>query len=330
MIDARIASVARRQRGVVSIRQLLACGLSRRAVGARVQAARLFPVLRGVYALAPHLDDRGLRYAAVLHAGGDDLDGTVVLSHWSAAAALDLIAGVPPRHHVTIVGVNGRRASGVVLHRARRLDDSDVHRSGGIPTTTAPRTVLDIAAIPSTSVDQLQRLLREGQYRRLIPLDGLLDVVARHPRHPGRRKLRLLDPRLTARQGTESPLEDEVAALLEGLPLPPAIRQLPLTGATGRRCRADFAWPDARLVVEADGRDGHGGSAAFEADRERDADLAAAGWLVLRLTTAQLRSSRAATADRIVATHRLRATGRAPAVTAATADPAPTRTPAET
>ncbi len=102
MIEARIAASPRRQRGVVSIRQLLACGLSRRAVGARVQAARLLPVLRGVYALAPHLDDRGLRYAAVLHAGGDDLDGSVVLSHWSAAAALDLTtAGVPPRHHVT-------------------------------------------------------------------------------------------------------------------------------------------------------------------------------------------------------------------------------------
>jgi very-short-patch-repair endonuclease len=51
----------------------------------------------------------------------------------------------------------------------------------------------------------------------------------------------------------------------------------------------DFAWAAERLIVETDGWAAHGHRAGFERDRERDAELAAAGWLVLRFTWRQLR-----------------------------------------
>ncbi|WP_320672259.1 hypothetical protein [Patulibacter defluvii] len=304
MREDQLVATVRRQRGAISIRQLIAGGVSRRAVQGRVAARRLFPVLRGVYACGPHLDPWGWRYAAVLHAGGDALDGRVVLSHWSAAVALGLCGRAPATPHVSAVGRGGRRTSAVAVHRIRELPRADLDWREGLPLTSAARAILDVAALPSTNLDDLQRLLREGQYQRLLPADGLAAVLDRHPHHAGRRRLRQLDPELWgARSGRESPLEDELAALLAGLPLPPPERQLPVTGASGRRYRADVAWPAARLLVEADGRGGHGGSAAFEGDRDRDGDLLAAGWTTLRVTRVQLRRSPATVAHRIVATH---------------------------
>ncbi len=43
------------------------------------------------------------------------------------------------------------------------------------------------------------------------------------------------------------------------------------------------------LVVEVDGYPFHGGRAAFESDRARDATLVAAGYRVVRFTAVQLR-----------------------------------------
>ncbi len=50
----------------------------------------------------------------------------------------------------------------------------------------------------------------------------------------------------------------------------------------------DFLWRDAGLVVEVDGFAFHSGRARFEGDRRRDADLAARGVTVIRVTWRQL------------------------------------------
>jgi very-short-patch-repair endonuclease len=50
----------------------------------------------------------------------------------------------------------------------------------------------------------------------------------------------------------------------------------------------DMLWPALRLIVELDGRRFHEHPRAFERDRERDADLAAAGFTVLRVTWQRL------------------------------------------
>ncbi|HEX9708621.1 MAG TPA: DUF559 domain-containing protein [Candidatus Thermoplasmatota archaeon] len=50
----------------------------------------------------------------------------------------------------------------------------------------------------------------------------------------------------------------------------------------------DFLWRERRLAVEIDGYAHHGGRAAFERDRRRDAALIAAGFRVVRFTWRQL------------------------------------------
>ena len=64
-----------------------------------------------------------------------------------------------------------------------------------------------------------------------------------------------------------------------GLPVPRANVQV------GRH-EVDFLWPEQRLVVEVDGFGFHSSRAAFE--RDRDADLTAGGYRVIRVTRRQI------------------------------------------
>jgi len=50
----------------------------------------------------------------------------------------------------------------------------------------------------------------------------------------------------------------------------------------------DFLWRDEGLVVEVDGFQFHSTRAAFERDRQRDAELQGAGLRVLRVTWRQV------------------------------------------
>jgi very-short-patch-repair endonuclease len=52
--------------------------------------------------------------------------------------------------------------------------------------------------------------------------------------------------------------------------------------------RSTSCWRAERLIVEVDGYAFHGGRAAFERDRRRDAELQAEGLRVMRVTWRQL------------------------------------------
>jgi very-short-patch-repair endonuclease len=62
----------------------------------------------------------------------------------------------------------------------------------------------------------------------------------------------------------------------------------------------DFLWPDRALAVEIDGFAFHADRIAFEADRRRDAELAARGTQVLRFTWRQITEEPEATLVRLV------------------------------
>lgn len=63
----------------------------------------------------------------------------------------------------------------------------------------------------------------------------------------------------------------------------------------------DLLFPAARLVVEADGFRYHGTRTAFERDRARDADLARAGYRVLRFSDRQIQRESATVVSTIAA-----------------------------
>jgi very-short-patch-repair endonuclease len=58
----------------------------------------------------------------------------------------------------------------------------------------------------------------------------------------------------------------------------------------------DACWPDQKIVIEVDGWRGHRTPAQLHADHQRDLELRAAGYIVLRYTERQLLDTPAAVA----------------------------------
>ena len=136
-----IWTVAERQHGVVTRRQLLELGLSAKAIKHRIANGRLYPVWRGVYVVGrPQLTLYGRWMAAVLTCGPE-----AALSHESAAALWEIL----PRWHRLEVSVpHGARRSrpGIVIHRRSALGACEVTRRRAIPVTNPISTLVDIAS----------------------------------------------------------------------------------------------------------------------------------------------------------------------------------------
>ena len=223
--------------------------------------------------------------AAVL-AGGPG----AVLSHRSAAA----LWGLMPQGSGPIdVTVPRRRRSreGIRLHESRVPPD-EITEVDGIPVTTVPRTLFDIAAV--VRLRQLERALNEADARRLSDQLTLDDLLTRYPRRAGTRNVRVaLHGRRAGATMTKSNLEEQFLELVEaeGLPRPEVNALITLPSRTPE---VDCLWRAQRLVVELDSRTYHQTVAAFEEDRERDRALHAAGWRVIRVTARHLTDGRQA------------------------------------
>ncbi len=74
---------------------------------------------------------------------------------------------------------------------------------------------------------------------------------------------------------------------------------MPLVNVRRHGYELDFLWPDAGVAVEIDGFAFHGDREAFERDRHRDAQLLAAGVVVMRVTWRQLNAEGPATIVRV-------------------------------
>lgn len=59
-------------------------------------------------------------------------------------------------------------------------------------------------------------------------------------------------------------------------------------GASGRRYRVDFWWPDQRVIGEADGMSKYAGIDDVRQEKLREDDLRRAGWTIVRWTYQEL------------------------------------------
>ena len=164
----------------------------------------------------------------------------------------------------------------------------------GLPVTTPVRSVLDASLELST--DELGKTIDSLRRRRLLDLGELAERVALLKSGRGR-GLHRLDLALALRDPNapagDSPLETQLNELLTKAGLGGFVTQYEIRTEVGR-FRADIAYVEEKVVVEADGWSVHGNRTAFDADRERQNAIANAGFLVLRFTS---RSS----PDRIIA-----------------------------
>lgn len=205
--------------------------------------------------------------AATLWAG----PGAVV-SHDTAAHLWGLIAAAG-KVHVTAARQLTRPPSGIIVHTSR-LDRRDKGPLRGIPVTSPARTVLDLAA--TRTEEELFPLVERAVLDGLVTDEHLRDSVVRNR---GRRGAGVLGRVLDLGSASTSALERRIAAILARSGLPPHRREYPVG-----HYRLDFAWPEQRLAVEADGRRWHSSRDDFTRDRAKHNALLADGWRVLRVT----------------------------------------------
>ncbi|MBN1528948.1 MAG: type IV toxin-antitoxin system AbiEi family antitoxin domain-containing protein [Thermoleophilaceae bacterium] len=297
-MDAAIAELAARQHGVVARRQLVELGLGEYAVRHRIRAGRLHVLHRGVYAVGHlRLSLAGARMGAALACGpGAALSDAAAGACWglrpSGGALIDVTA---PREV---------RRPRIRVH-VRRLpaDERTVH--DGIPITTVPRTLLDLAA--TLQPHQLAAAVNQAEVLRLTDPLSLPQLLERYPGRRGTRRVREVMGETTGVPRSE--LEALFQEFLRKADLP-----RPETNAAfhlaGRWIEVDCLWREARVALELDGRMVHDTRASFESDRLRDRELVVAGWTPVRVTWRQLeRDARRLEADlRVLLTSARRAT----------------------
>lgn len=203
--------------------------------------------------------------------GGDSAEP--VLLHWGAAvshrSAAVLWELLPERNGPVDVSVPGnggkKRRSGVRLHRFLTLSPASVTLRGGVPVTTAARTITDLrrsvaARWPEVaSAKELRRAIRQAE---LLGLPLGFDV------EPDR---------------TRSDLERDFLRLCRRHRLP-----APDVNERVGRDLVDFLWREQRLIVETDGYRYHRGRVAFQDDRDRDLRLRELGFEVVRISEKQI------------------------------------------
>jgi putative AbiEi antitoxin of type IV toxin-antitoxin system len=210
--DLAVARLAAGHWGVVTHAELLACGLSPKAIEVRVARGNLHPLYRGIYAVGHHNLSTEGRFLAAVKACGD----RAVLSHYSAACLHCLLHSDGRPFDVS--AATKRSHPRITLHRPKTMERVVVK---GIPVTPKLRTVIDLSKTAGEKT--VKRAFRQARF---------------------------------SATGLER--------LSRGI----------------------------RLIVEVDSREWHDDPLAKYDDAERQAELAAAGERVLRVSGAQMKRPR--------------------------------------
>jgi very-short-patch-repair endonuclease len=270
-----VRSIATRQDGIVARAQLLVAGVSGSAIHRALHAGRLHPIHRGIYSMvAPELLTEDGRLIAALLIVGEG----AFLSHGTAAWRWRIIPA-PPSMIELAVPRTRRAPAGVTVFESRHLRADDTITNGRFPTTSVPRTLLDLA----TRYDRhaLLRALAEAEFHHdLRPAD--VERTLRRG-HPGSANLRAaLNEHAPGHGEMKSRLERRFRALLvrRGIELPQRNQSVgPWT--------VDCLWPERRVVVELDGRQ-HERPRQADSDDDRDLWLRRNGYVARRYGTRQV------------------------------------------
>lgn len=263
----------------------------------RRNLVRVFP---HVYRLRGTVESESLLLrAALLHTGPE-----AALSHTTALAVWGLRTLEHPLHLTVDHRIRRAGAQGLVVHRRLRFDPESgqcVLRIG-LPVTTLARTVID--SWPLLPVAERRPLALDVTRRGLTTAAHLREALSERANVGGRRLLLqtidLID------DGCQSELEAHgVLTVFRHSSLPASVGQYRVELPT-RTVKLDRAWPQARLAVELDGARHHTSPEDRQADLARDRDLAAAGWLVLRFTYADVLRDPAGVRARVLEVYRMR------------------------
>ena len=197
--------------------------------------------------------------------------------------------------HLTRCGAAAPRRKGVIGHRSP-LAPEDVVILDGVPVTSRPRTLLDLAGTGALGRDDLvviadDLVCEHTRYHHprtaRVPLPELLAYAGRHHGVAG---LRLLREALgLVRVGVDSPPETRLRLLFGRSALPAFEPNYVMTDPQGAPLWVDLACPEYRLAVEYDG--GHHLTPAQQhSDALRNERTVSAGWRQLVVTKLDARN----------------------------------------
>jgi very-short-patch-repair endonuclease len=275
------AVIAVRQHGVISAKQLNETRLSNDAIARRVASGALDYVFKGIYVArgTPSSWHQEL-WAAILWAGPGAVFG------FRTAALLHGLDGVRA-HRVDLCLRKKTRSPvpSIVVHPTTREFGVDCVWIAQLPVTSVGRTLVDLGAVcPQWRVE---RALDDALRRRLVTIEQLNVLKALHGGRgrPGSAMLtRLLRDRPLGERPMGSPLEGDLYSILKTPALPTVRRQYPVELLDGSTVYLDFAYPEYRVGIEADGYRWHTGRERWQSDIDRQNDLAEVAWLLLRFT----------------------------------------------
>lgn len=291
--ELAVERLAERQHGAVSRAQVLERGLRARRIRTLVDSGRWRRVAPGVYLFpgAPDTWERRL-WVAHLHAGPES-----VVSHRSATRLerLGPIEGDP----VDLLVPPGARAGidGVRRFRVTDLEPQHVTTLRGLPVTRPARTIVDLASVVGAT--RLGAVVEHSVVERRCTIEQIattLDDLRRHGK-PGVRRLCDVLDELGPGEIPRSELERMLDAALALTDLPTPRHEYPLPSRVGMEGFVDRCWPEARLIVEADGRRWHTRRAQFARDQDRDLEAARSGYLTQRLAWERLQSDPSGTSE---------------------------------
>jgi very-short-patch-repair endonuclease len=277
----RVLALAERQHSVFSLAQAASFGVSRRFVDHRTSRGELARVHPGVVRVVGARETFAQRAMAATLWLGD----RSALSHTSAARILRLDGGADATLHLSVPNgeTRGRRANGIRVHRTMVLPDRHRTFVGTVACTSAPRTLVDAAAmLDDEALEAAAESARRMGIMTVGDLERVLHEVGQHRAGVG--KLRRYVEQNRGQPALQYKLEVKLDGLLRATCLGPFVRQHRVRVESGAVYRVDFARPEVRFAVEAEGFRWHGSHLQWKRDRLRTAAIEAAGWRLMFVT----------------------------------------------
>jgi very-short-patch-repair endonuclease len=278
-----MAELAGRQHGVVGRWQLEKFGFTEQMIRTRMAHGGLSRLHRGVYAVGHRAITVESRWVAAVLAHGPE----AVLSHRSAGQ----LWGLYPRSRIApeVTCPGSKKTKGEIVTHRGSLPGDEVVRVRGIPVTSVPRTMFDLAGmLKEREVERAWNEMEVREHRSHLSVPHLLK---RYPSRKGSRVLARLASRKALPLGiTRNDFEEAFLALIDrhGLPRPRMNAHLALRN---RFYEIDCLWERERVAIELDGAATHMTERAFHDNRERDRILTAEGYRTTRVTWTHLRDT---------------------------------------
>jgi hypothetical protein len=175
-VARRLAQLGGLAQGVVTRAELLRAGLTASQIRHRLRTGGLIREHPGVYRVGHPAPSLEARYIAAVLACGEG----ALLCGRAAGYLFGALKGLAPPPEVTAPTL--RRVRGVQTRRSR-VDPRDATTFRGIPVTTLPRTLVDLAAV--LDLDALGRACHEAGVRHRTTPAQVEAVLRRRPRSPG-------------------------------------------------------------------------------------------------------------------------------------------------